>query len=59
MKEYIVDFCKRACEIINPGYARSRKMDRFDALDESGDLDSICNTEFHELFGIRKWSNEF
>ncbi|MBR9704286.1 hypothetical protein GOV12_02655 [Candidatus Pacearchaeota archaeon] len=59
MKEYVVNLCKRAYEMISPEYARSRRMVRFESLVESGDLAGMCASEVHEMFGIKKWSKEF
>lgn len=59
MKDYVVGFFKKAYEFVNPEYARDRRMARFEGLKESGELEFMCASEIHGLFGIRKESLEF
>jgi len=59
MKEYVVGFFKKAYELINPEYARVKRMARFEELKKSGELEGMCSSEVHRLFGIHKTSDEF
>jgi hypothetical protein len=59
MKEYLTKFFGRAYELINPEYARDRRMAKFERILESGELEGMCSSELHNLFGIKRISNEF
>ena len=56
---YITEFIKNTYELIDPVYARNWRMEKFNELKESGQLEQMCIKEVHELFKIRKYSNEF
>jgi hypothetical protein len=59
MKDYIAGFLQKAYGLINPEYARNKRMEKFDCLVESGQLEKMCASEIHKLFGIKRISNEF
>ncbi|VVB78272.1 Uncharacterised protein [uncultured archaeon] len=59
MKDYIAQYFKKAYEFINPEYARNMRMAKFEALLKSGELEGMCASEIHNLFGISKVSTEF
>ena len=58
MKEYVVKFFQEAYKIINPNYARDKRIARFKELENNGELEKMCTSEIHELFGIKKYSHE-
>ncbi len=59
MREYITEFLRRTYELIAPGYARTKRMEKFQELEESGKLAKMCASEVHELFGIKRVSSNF
>lgn len=59
MKEYVTRFLEKAYELINPEYAQDRRMAKFEGLVESGELEGMCASEVHRMFGIKRISNEF
>jgi hypothetical protein len=46
-------------DFFNPGPVRAIRMDEFELLRISGELEHMCSSEVHELFGILRISNEF
>ena len=46
-------------DFFNPEYARAIRMAQFEILRTSGELEHMCSSEVHELFGIHKISGEF
>ena len=58
MKDYIVDLVKDVYEFFNLNAAYVR-LAKFEALVESGELEEMCSSEVHNLFGIKRISNEF
>ena len=59
MKNYVVNLLKNAYEFIAPEYARTKRMERLQKLEESGKLAKMCASEIHELFRVRRVSSEF
>ncbi|MFA5258507.1 MAG: hypothetical protein WC979_04210 [Candidatus Pacearchaeota archaeon] len=59
MDNYITEFFQKAYEFISPEYARNKRMTKFEALVESGELEGMCSSEVHNLFRIKRISNEF
>jgi len=59
MKEYLSRFFRRAYELINPDYARNKRMAKLKELEDNGELARMCASEVHKMFRIKKISREF
>jgi len=59
MNNYIGNFFGRIYEIINPEYARHRRMARFEELRKLRQLEHMCSSEIHRLFGIKREFPDF
>lgn len=57
MKDYVVGFFREVYDFINPEYSNIRRA-RFEELKKSGELEWMCASEVHRLFGIRGESSE-
>jgi len=60
-KEQVVEFFKRAYEVVNPVYSETRlksRMARFDEMEASGELEGMFCLEVHRMFGVRGFSKE-
>jgi len=57
--ENIGELALRLYDFFNPGPARAIRMAQFELLRTSGQLDHMCSSEVHELFGITRISNEY
>ena len=59
MKNYLTPYLQKAYDFFHPEYARDMRMAEFKLLKESGELEQMCSSEVHELFGITRISDEF
>ncbi len=48
-KEYVVEFFKRVHEMISGDY----RMSVFETMQESGELENMCASEFYKRFKVR------
>lgn len=53
-REGVVEFLKKVYGKFNPSY----RMDRFEGMLSSGELEWMCASEFYKRFGIKRKSRE-